>query len=143
MLRERDTAPAMPETNAEIVRRWWDGFNSQGIPPLELCDARVEIRNPASFPLADVYVGHEGVRQWAEEVWDVIENHHVEIDEIRDGGDSETVVMALRSVGRLRAMDFELDTPWAAVWVIREGKLVHAQGYMTIAEALDAAGLPT
>ena len=127
--------------NAEFVRRWWEGFNSRGLPSLDLCDEGVEIRIPSEFPFTGAYVGHDGVRKWSKEVFDVLENHRVEIEEIIEAEDPETVVMALRSVGRTKHEDFEVDFSWSAVWVIREDKLVYAQGYLTKAEALAAAGL--
>jgi ketosteroid isomerase-like protein len=126
--------------NTEFVHRWWEGFNSDGLPPLDLCHERVEIRIQSEFPFTGVYVGEEGVRKWASEVFDVFESHRLEIEEIVEA-DSETVVMAVRSVGRTKHEDFEVDFPWAALWVIRENQLVYAQGYLTMAEARKAAGL--
>ena len=127
--------------NVEIVRRWWEEFNSKGMPPLDLCAEEVEIRIPDEFPFTGVYRGHEGVRRWVMEVFDVFDRPHVELGEIVEADDSETVVMSLRAVGRTRQMDFEADFPWAALWVIREGKLVYARGYLATADALEAAGL--
>jgi len=129
------------QENAEIVRRWWAGFNEGRLPPLELCDAEVEIQNPDEFPLPGPYHGHEGVQDWATEVWDVVEDHHVAIEEIIQAPDEETVVMALRSTGRSREMQIDMDVPWAALWVIRNGKLTYAHGYMSLDEAREAAGL--
>jgi ketosteroid isomerase-like protein len=137
----RDTAYAMSQEKVEIVRRWWAGFNKDGFPPLDLCDADVEVRIPREFPFTGIYHGHEGVRKWAEEVFDVIEDHRVEIQRVFEAPDDETVVMALRSTGRTKEMSFEADMAWAALWVIRDGKLVYAQGYLAMDEALEAAGL--
>jgi ketosteroid isomerase-like protein len=127
--------------NTEFVRSWWEEFNSNGLPSLELCDERVEIRIPPEFPFTGEYLGHDGVRKWAKEVFDVFSAHRVEVGEIVEAEDSETVVMALRAIGRTRQMDMEVDFPWSALWVIREGKLVYAQGYMTMAEARAACGV--
>jgi ketosteroid isomerase-like protein len=131
----------MSQENVEIVRRWWAGFNQDGTPPLELCDAQIEIRNPDEFPLTGPFHGHAGVRHWVEGVWDVFENHHVAVEDVFQAPDKETVAMALRSTGHAKEMQIEMDVPWAALWVIRDGKLAYAHGYMTLAEAREAAGL--
>jgi ketosteroid isomerase-like protein len=34
-----------------------------------------------------------------------------------------------------------MDVEWAAIWTVRGGKLLKAQGYLNRAEALEAAGL--
>ena len=132
----------LADENVEVVRRWWAGFNEVELPPLELCDPQVEIRLPDEFPFTGIYRGHEGVRQWSAEVFDVIEDHQVAIEDVVQAPDGETVVMALRSTGRSKEMQFDIDLPWAAMWVIRDRKLVYAHGYLTIAEAREAAGLP-
>jgi ketosteroid isomerase-like protein len=141
----RDTARAMSEENVEVVRRWWVAFNQDGAPPLELCDERIEIRNPASFPNRGPYRGHDGVHVWMADTWDTTDELHMEVDEIIDVGDGETVVSVQRALGtsrytRLSTDDFP-QPPWAAVWTVRSGKAVSAEGYMSRAEALEAAGL--
>jgi hypothetical protein len=54
----------MSQEHVEVVRRWWDGFNDDGMPPLSLCDEQIEIRNPPDFPVRGLFQGHEGVRCW-------------------------------------------------------------------------------
>ncbi len=71
----------------------------------------------------------------------MIEDHHVAVEDVFQAPDSETVVIALRSTGRSKEMQMDLDVPWGALWVIRDGKLVYAHGYMALAEAREAAGL--
>jgi ketosteroid isomerase-like protein len=55
--------------------------------------------------------------------------------------DGETVLMLLRATGTASYSEIELDVEWAAIWTIRDGKLLRAQGYLNRAEALEAAGL--
>jgi len=134
----------MSQENVDIVRRWWAGFNEEGLPPFDLCDERIEIRNPTDFPDAEVYLGHDGVRQWRVETFDrdmSVENVRVEIDNLIEAPDGEKVVMALRVLVRLKRFEMDHEMPWAAVWIIRHGKLVWAQGYVHMADALEAAGL--
>ena len=132
----------MAEEKTEVVRRWWKGFNEDGMPPLALCDEEIEIRNPPDFPVRGLYQGHDGVRRWRDQVFDIFDNARVEPEEIVDvRGDGETVLMLLRATGTARHTEIELEVEWAAIWTIREGKVLRAQGYLNRAEALEAAGL--
>jgi ketosteroid isomerase-like protein len=131
----------MSQENVEIVRRWWNGFNT-GMPPLSLCDERIEIRMPPDFPVRGSFHGHQGVRDWVDQVWEAIDNLSVETEEIIDvSDDGETVVMLLRARGTAHHTRLEMEVPWAAIWTIRDGRLVLAQGYLSRSEALEAAGL--
>ena len=132
----------MSQENVEVVRRWWDGFNNTGMPPLSLCDERIEIRNPHDFPVRGPFHGHQGVRDWRDQVFEIFDDVAIEAEEIIDvTDDGETVVMLLRARGTAHQSGIDIDFPWAAVWTIRDGKLLLAQGYLTRAEALEAAGL--
>jgi uncharacterized protein len=129
------------EENLELVRRWWKGFHEDGMPSLDLCDAQVEISNPPEFPVRGTYRGHEGVRQWRTDAFDVIDELEVETEKLIDVGDGETVVMLLRLHGLASHTRIPIDETWAAVWTIRNGKLLRAQGYISRRAAMRAAGL--
>jgi ketosteroid isomerase-like protein len=133
----------MSEENVEVVRRWWEGFNVDGMPPLALCDDEIQIRNPPDFPVRGLFQGHDGVRSWRDQVFDIFDNPRVEPEDIVDvHGDGTTVLMLLRATGTASYTGIEVDYEWAAVWTIRDGKLLRAQGYLSRAEAVEAAGLP-
>ena len=132
----------MSQENVEIVRRWWEGFNEDDMPPLALCDEELEIRNPPDFPVRGLYQGHDGVRRWRDQVFDIFDDARVEPEEIVDvRGDGETVLMLLRAKGTASYTGIETEVEWAAIWTIREGKVLRAQGYLNRDEALEAAGL--
>jgi ketosteroid isomerase-like protein len=132
----------MSEENVEVVRRWWEGFNEDGMPPLALCDKEIEIRNPPDFPVRGLYQGHDGVRRWRDQVFDIFDNPRVEPEHIVDvHGDGKTVLMLLRATGTASHTGIEVDYEWAAVWTIRAGKVLRGQGYLNRADALEAAGL--
>jgi ketosteroid isomerase-like protein len=130
-----------PEENTEVARRWWARFNEEGSPPLDLCDEEIEMWNPDGFLVRGPYHGHEGMRRWREDVFDVFDEARVEVDELIDVGDGEAIVMFLRLRGIASHTRIEVDAPWAAVCRLRGGKLLHAQGYAGKREALEAAGL--
>jgi ketosteroid isomerase-like protein len=131
----------MSEENLEVVRRWWASFNEHGVPSLDLCDEQIEISNPPDFPVSGSYHGHEGVRQWRADVFEIVDDANVEVEKLFDAGDGETVVMFLRFQGAALYTRIEFDEPWAAVWRIQGGKLLNAQGYTSRRKALEAAGL--
>lgn len=128
------------EENVEIIRQWWARFNETGEPALDLCDPAVEMRNPDQFLVRGPYHGHDGIRQWREDVFDVIDDARVEIEELLDAGDGESVVAVLRLKGTAKYTRIDVDAPWAAVVKLRDGKMFHAQGYLSRHEALEAAG---
>ena len=68
-----------------IVRRCWEGLEQSPMELyLESWDPEVEIRNPPEFPLRGPFRGHDGVRQWANEIWEVFTDFHNEIEEIAE-----------------------------------------------------------
>jgi ketosteroid isomerase-like protein len=132
----------MSQESVEIVRRWWEGFNEDGMPPLSLCDDKIEINMPPDFPVRGLFQGHDGVRRWRGQVFEIVDNPRVVPEEIVDvHGDGETVLMLLRAIGSARFTGLEMEFEWAAIWTIRNGKVVHAQGYMSRADAIEVAGL--
>ncbi|HEY1236962.1 MAG TPA: nuclear transport factor 2 family protein [Solirubrobacterales bacterium] len=85
-------------------------------------------------------VGLAGLRAgWADwlEPWD---SYRVEIEDVIDAGD-EAVVVVTRDYGRRAGMNAEVSILGAAVWIVREGKVVRATFYTDRDEAFEAAGL--
>ena len=131
----------MSEENVGIVRRCWEGLEQSPMELyLESWDPEVEIRNPPEFPLRGPFRGHDGVRQWANEIWEVFTDLHNEIEEIAEIED-QTVLSVQRTQVRMRHTRLPGDIKWAAVWTFKGGKIWRAQGYWTREEALEAAGL--
>ena len=132
----------MSQENVEVVRRIWAALNEEPARvPVDLFDEEAELRNPSEFPLQGPFHGHEGVRVWAREVWEVFNGVHHEVDEVIDVGDGATVISVQRSQGRTRHMEIDTEWEWAAVFTLRRGKILRGQGFMRKAEALEAAGL--
>ena len=126
----------------EVVQLWWTGFNEHRMPPLDLCDERIEIGMLREFPVQGPYHGHDGVRRWVQDMFEVIDEPRIELVEIIDAEDGETVVTVQRALGRMRHTQLEADYRWATVWTAKAGNVLRAQAYATKAEALEAAGLP-
>jgi ketosteroid isomerase-like protein len=64
-----------------------------------------------------------------------------EVEESIEAPDGETIVSVQRTVGRMRHTQIPTDVLWAVVWTVRDGKALRAHGYLSKAEALEAAGL--
>lgn len=102
----------------------------------------IVIRNTRGFPVAEEYRGTEGVLRWAAEVWEVFDELHHDIDELIEIDDS-TVVTVQRTRGTMRHTGLEAEMKWAVVWRLAGGKVHHSEGYVTKAEALEAAARST
>ncbi|HEY1360409.1 MAG TPA: nuclear transport factor 2 family protein [Thermoleophilaceae bacterium] len=127
--------------NAETLRRYIELFNERPEPPLELVHPDVEIHMFRGSPLAGPYQGHEGVRQWRQDTFDVIRDWRVELDELIAGEDPDVVVAAERFVGRMAHTDLPASFPLAVVVRFRDGLIARFEGYRELDEALEAAGL--
>jgi ketosteroid isomerase-like protein len=132
----------MSQENMEIVRRWWEGFNETGMPPLSLCDDEIELDNGPDFPVRGVFRGHDGVRRWRDQLFEIVEDARVDPEKIVDvHDDGEVVLMLLRATGKASYTQLEMEVEWAAIWTIRDGKVLRCQGYLSRADALQAAGV--
>ena len=133
----------MSRENVDVVRRLCAaiGDNDPEVPWLDLCDEAIDIRNVEQFPVADHYQGHDGVRQWVIDAWDVFSEIRHDIEEVIEAPDGETIVTVLRTRGLMRHTGLELDGTWYGVWRVRNGKALQAHGYVARGDALAAAGL--
>jgi ketosteroid isomerase-like protein len=129
----------MSEENVELVRRWTDRL-SRGDLPLELSDPELQLDNIAQSPITGPYHGHEGFRRWWQDVAEAFDEIRFEVEELTDL-DDERVLSVQRIVGRFRRTDIPIDTRFASLFWVREGKVARAVGYTSQKQALEAAGL--
>jgi ketosteroid isomerase-like protein len=129
----------VPETSGEVVRRWTSRAGAGELWP-ELCDEDIVIENVAGFPITGPYRGHAGLQQWWDDLADAFEELRIEVDELVEL-DEERVLTTQRLVGRFAKTGIEVDTPWASVISVRDGKIVRMAGYASKARALRALGL--
>jgi ketosteroid isomerase-like protein len=95
--------------------------------------------NVADAPETAPYIGHDGVRKWAEVTRDAIGDFRVEADEVIDVDESRVVVVGRVCGGPSSGLAFELRL--SQVYTLRRGKIVEVRAYRTKDEALEAAGL--
>jgi ketosteroid isomerase-like protein len=127
--------------NAATLRRYHELLNERGEPALELVHPEVEIHMFEGSPIAGPYLGHDGVRRWAEDVFDVIQDWRLELDDVVTGDDPDVMVALQRFVGRMEHTDLQADFPLAVVVRFRDGLIARLDGYRDRDEALAAAGI--
>ena len=131
----------MSAENVETMRRFHDILNETREPPLELFHPDVEIRMFRGSPISGPYLGHDGLRQWRRDSFDVIDAWRLELDEVITGDDPDVIVALQRFVGRMKHTDLAANFPLAVVVRFRDGVIVRLEGYRERSEALEAAGI--
>jgi ketosteroid isomerase-like protein len=128
--------------NVEIVRSVYESFSLSDWGRIaELAHPDVEYRGTVGgLEEGRVERGVQQMRQLFEEddleAWD---ERRLEPDEFIDAGDR--VVVMQREYRRGRGSGVELENDTAAVFEVRDGRVVRIQGYMDRAKALEAVGL--
>ncbi|HXD57571.1 MAG TPA: nuclear transport factor 2 family protein [Thermoleophilaceae bacterium] len=131
----------MPPANVETLERYHALLNDTGEPPLALMHPDVEIHMFRGSPITGPYHGHEGVRAWRRDTFDVIDDWRLELDEVITGDDPDVMVAMQRFVGRMQHTGLPANFPLAVLVLFRDGLIVRFQGYRERDEALAAAGL--
>ena len=132
----------MSQENVEAVIRFVDAYNRRDVEAmLEDLDPAVEWRPalPLLLGEATVYRGHEGAREWLRDLYDVLDEAHVEYSEIRDLGDRVLGIGRMRTRGK--GSGAETDSPFAHVTDLKNGRAIRMWTYLDPEEALEAAGL--
>jgi ketosteroid isomerase-like protein len=131
----------MSEENVEIVRRAIEAWNRADIDGW-LDQATLDFVWIPAGPLPvehRIYRGRDEVREAMASGLDTWAEFRFEESEIRSLG--ESVVWLGRVHARGRASEVELDQEFAIHAVVREGRLARTEGFLSRAEALEAAGL--
>ena len=131
----------MSQENVEIVRKLIDAFNRGDL------DAWLGFLSPEvvweSLPLPgfrEVYRGRSGAREWLEQLQEVFEEAHLEIEEITALSD-DRVLFGYTQIGRGRGSGLPVESrSWPIVW-LADGLITRRQVFWTRDEALEAARL--
>jgi uncharacterized protein len=131
----------MTSEAVDLVRRGYEAYAFDGIEGiLPFLDPAVEWRNPPDSPIAGIFCGHEGVREWqrlTDEVFAELRFWPKEIIEAPDG----RVLAICQARVRGRESDVVMDVPFAHVIEVRDGKAVAFQMYSQVPDAQVAVGL--
>ena len=130
----------MSQENVEIVRRGIEHFLRTDEHLWETIDPEVETRDH-DLPDVGVYRGHSGWLEWEDQFDSMWEEDigGLEPEEYIDAGDDK-VVTVFRSWAKGRG-GISLEWREAAVFTLRDGKIVRLDNYASRAKALKAAGL--
>jgi ketosteroid isomerase-like protein len=136
----------MSQENVEIVRRLFDAASrGDATTVFSMYDQEVEFDSTRS-PLprlvggGSVYVGHEGLRRFFRERSEHMEEIKDNCDELIEAGEDVVSVVTTRARGR--ASGVEVAGPsYAAIWTLRDGKIVRVVWFPTREEAVEAAGV--
>jgi ketosteroid isomerase-like protein len=127
----QENAEAFWRAVSAFDRRDWDAYLELMHPDVEAVPLLVETEGD--------YHGHNGVRRWLRDLFDIFPDFAIEVVEARDLGDVTFATM------RYRAHAAESDTPVEApLWVVgrwRRGECVWWGTFATEADALEAVGL--
>jgi ketosteroid isomerase-like protein len=129
------------EENIELVRRVFDAFTRRDLEAvLEIADPAVEFFAPtASIAGHETpYRGHDGMRQYFEDVARIWEELEVIPHEYREIDDQ---VIALGRVYGRGLDGLLVDSPTGWIWTLSNGRIVKGQVYTSRQEALDAVGM--
>jgi ketosteroid isomerase-like protein len=132
----------MSTESVEVVKRAYDVWHRAGLDAfMEYWaeDARWRSIEGAPDDRGPIH-GRAAVRAYIEDWQETFAEFRVDLVELIDVNE-ETVVATLRYGGRTKHSDVELPgTPFAAVFVVRDGQIVDGGEYETRAQALKAAG---
>ena len=129
----------MSQENVELHQEVFDAVNRRDLDALlTLMDDNVESVSRIVAVEGGLH-GHDGVRRWWQNVFEVIPDYNLEVLEVRDVG--ELTVAALRTSGHGAGSDIPVgENVWhTARW--RSGRCVWWSTFYTRAEALEAVGL--
>jgi ketosteroid isomerase-like protein len=122
----------------EVVARWAEALR-RGDLGEEFWGPDLEIVNAEGWVLGGVtYRGHDGLRQWWHDLAEAFSEFKMEMEEITPL-DEERVLTVQRFVGQFRLTEIPIDARWASVITVRAGRIVHAIGYFTKEQALQAS----
>ena len=129
----RETLESVRALMEAVHRRDVDAFAELSTPDLEwfpVFAVRVE---------GDPYIGREGIATFLREVDETWEEFRPLPDEYRDLG--ERILALGRLITRGRGSGVPVESPWGAVYDLRDGRVSRIRTFLDHGEALRAAGL--
>ena len=129
----------MSQGNVDLARRAYEAFNRRDLEAfLALLDDEVEI-DSRLVAIEGGYHGHDGVRRWWKDLFDVMPDYRVEVEELIDLGERVLARTGHHGRGKSSGVEVEEQTRFQ-LWTLRHAKIVRAEMDYDKAEALRAAG---
>jgi ketosteroid isomerase-like protein len=138
-----DTERAMSQENVEIVRRAWEAATSK--PPnwsvvSALYDPDHVLESDWGGVNNTAYSGARGFEESIAEQDDAWDEWRHELRDLIDAG-GDLVVAEGRLVARGKHSAIPVDEPFGAVITLRAGRIIRTRAYVSVEDALRAAGL--
>ena len=132
----------MSRENVEIVRRAYEAWNAKDFDAAaEVLSPDIEWRMPGNLPDPARWTSRgevrEGLRAFMES-WDEL---RADVEDLLDAGDQVVALVRFRGRSVVTGLALEGVSTDAAVWTLRDGKVVAVEMYGGTEEALEAAGL--
>jgi ketosteroid isomerase-like protein len=133
-----------PEENLEVVRRAYKMFDDAGFSgaaglDLGVFDEGIEVDTSRSPSDADLFRGHDGLREFLSLQRGLWKRRRLEPQEFIPVGEDRVVVATrIASVGR---NGVKIVSHAASVWTLHAGKIKHVKLFEHKGEALEAVGL--
>jgi ketosteroid isomerase-like protein len=129
----------MSQENVEFYSRGLDAINRRDLDAyLALMDDEVEAV-PRMVGVEGGYHGHEGIRRWWGDLFDVFPDFAIEIVEMHAQDNLAVAELNLRGRGAGGAAPMD-ETVWS-VARFRRGRCIWWEAFQTRAEAIEAVGL--
>ena len=126
----------------EMARRFADAITSgdreAAIAP---CHPEIEFYSVLGIS-GRAYIGHDGIRQYLDDVESAWEDWTVEVERI-SGAEDGRVVIVMTMHARGRGSGASLAERTAHIWTLRDGRLLRNQPYREPEQALRDLGLST
>jgi ketosteroid isomerase-like protein len=134
-----ESLPATGTDNQEPVRAFADAINRSDLEAaVAVCDPEIEFLSMLGIT-GHRYIGHDGIREYFEDVSSAWEEWRVEVHRVATGTDGRVAIVMTMHV-RGRESGAALSEYAAHVWTVGEGKLLRNELYRDPDEALRAVG---
>jgi ketosteroid isomerase-like protein len=129
----------MATDNTEPVRGFADAIDRSNVDDaLVVCDPDIEFLSVLGIT-GRRYIGHEGIRQYFEDVSSAWQRWGIEVHRVAAGPDGRVAIEMTMHV-RGRESGAALSEFAGHVWTTRNGKLLHNELFREPGEALGAVG---
>jgi uncharacterized protein len=130
----------MSQENVEVVRRGYEAFSRGDLDGMvtDVAPTFEYVANVIPGSLG-VYRGPEGWKKFLSVFVDEFQDARVEIRELIEAGDQVVASLTMQGRGKQSGVEVRWDV-WQ-LWTLRDGKVVHGEGFTDRDEALEAAGL--
>ncbi len=130
----------MPGEGEAAARRFADAVTrGDRAAALALCHPEIEFNSVLGIS-GRAYVGHDGIREYFDDVEAAWRDWTVEIERVTEAADGR-VVIVMTMHARGKGSGASLSERTAHIWTLRDGKLLHNEPYREPERALEDLGL--